>query len=246
MPTPGDIYYATLFQPGADEDPVTGLAVDLAVRRVGSSTVWYDWIAAAWDSGLTEATLGAEHRVTLTDNGDGTYSTAFDQATIDASANQTYLFIYRITTAGYESRTVEQVDFRLAGVSAVVASSASSTSAADEDALEVIRYDPVTLSFVCTDSAGTVVNITGHTLYFTVKTTLDSSDASDTTAVFQKTATITDGPAGECTVSLTSANTAALALDTTYYWDLVDITAGHVTYARGTIVPLWNVTNKTS
>lgn len=246
MPIPGDTYYATLFQPGADEAPVTGLAADLAVRRIGSSTVWYNWITGAWDSGLTEATLGAEHRTSLTDNGDGSYTKAFNQATIDASANQTYLFVYRVTTVGYESRTVEQVEFRTFTVSAIVAANATNTTARDEDALEIIKGDPAILSFTCTDSSGVAANITGHTLYFTVRVTRNATGTTDTDATFQKTAAIVNGAAGTCTVTIPTTDTGDLDIGTTYYWDLCDITGGHVTYARGTLRGLWHTTLRTS
>ena len=85
-------------------NPVTGETVVAAVRRE-SDGKWYDFIATTWDVVADYASLGAEHKLTLTDNGDGTYSGAWDHSAADASTEGVYTAVYDPTSAGdYQTR----------------------------------------------------------------------------------------------------------------------------------------------
>lgn len=82
--------------------------------------------------------------------------------------------------------------------------------------LNFVRGDHVSLPITITDSDDTAVNLTGSTVFFTVKKQLEDVDAS---AVIQKDITAHSNPtAGETQIDLTSSDTD---IDPgTYHWDL--------------------------
>jgi hypothetical protein len=81
-------------------NPVTGLAIVVSVRRV-SDDQWWNFEAFRWDivpGGY--ASLTADHKGILTDRLDGSYSRCWDQAAADNSAISDYVATFEITTPG--------------------------------------------------------------------------------------------------------------------------------------------------
>jgi hypothetical protein len=93
--------------------------------------------------------------------------------------------------------------------------------------------------------AGVAVNITGCSLKFTAKRSLQDSDAD---AVFQLATpseiVITDGPNGLCQITVASADTSGLLVPTLCYCDLqlVDTLGNVSTTATGTLLIKVDVT----
>jgi hypothetical protein len=93
--------------------------------------------------------------------------------------------------------------------------------------------------------AGVAVNITGCSLKFTAKRSLQDADSD---AVFQlDTPTeivITNGPLGLCTINVASLNTSSLLVPTLCYCDLqlVDTLGNVSTTATGTLLIKVDVT----
>ena len=82
--------------------------------------------------------------------------------------------------------------------------------------LEIIRGDDETITVTFKDAAGTVINITGYTVYFTVKSNLNMTDAD---AEIKKDITNHSDPThGKTQIDLTSTDTAIAS--GVYYWDL--------------------------
>lgn len=67
------------------------------------------------------------------------------------------------------------------------------------------------------DDTGAAIDITGYTIYFTVKKVLDL-EATDTNATIAKTASITDATNGLAETSLSTSDTAIAP--GTYYYDM--------------------------
>lgn len=95
-------------------EPVTGQAVTVSVRR-RSDDRWWDWVAGAWDV-ATWVTLGAEHKATMTDQGDGSYERTWDQATADASVQRDYDVVYAIAAGTYQAMVHEVWRFSSEGL----------------------------------------------------------------------------------------------------------------------------------
>lgn len=105
-------------------NPVVGQTVLVSIRRA-SDGKWFDFIAVAWDT-VAFGALGAEHKQVLADNGDGSYSVAWDQATADASAERFYQMHYHVTSVGAYLNQVDkgEWDFREAYRSPTAAANA--------------------------------------------------------------------------------------------------------------------------
>jgi len=86
----------------------------------------------------------------------------------------------------------------------------------------VRRDDDTDLDFTWTDQ-----NITGHTIYFTVRPTLESTSADDGDATFQVAATIVAAATGEFQVAISKTQTDLVqaddGLDDLYWYDLQSI-----------------------
>ena len=95
-------------------EPVTGQTATVSIRR-RSDDAWWDFVAGAWDV-ATWATLGAEHKGALTDQGDGSYERSWNQATADASATREYEMVYQVAAGGYQGMAYETWKFDLMGV----------------------------------------------------------------------------------------------------------------------------------
>jgi len=82
-------------------NPVTGQSPTVAIRRT-SDDKWWDFVAEEWDTVADYGSLGNEHKQALTDNGDGTYSYDWNQATADGSAERTYVAVYEVPSGDYQ------------------------------------------------------------------------------------------------------------------------------------------------
>ena len=85
------------------------------------------------------------------------------------------------------------------------------------------RGDDVALNLTFKDSAGVAINITGYTVFFTLKRNKYDTDAQ---AALTKTVTAHTVPAsGQTQIALTAAETAAL--NGSYYYDMSYKTTGN-------------------
>jgi len=80
------------------------------------------------------------------------------------------------------------------------------------ETLEIKRGDSEVLSLVFTDENGDAYNLTGGTVFFTIKYVFDIAD-NDDDALLQKSQSVHTNAAGGLTeITLTAANTRALAV----------------------------------
>ncbi len=68
--------------------------------------------------------------------------------------------------------------------------------------------------------SGAAYNITGHTIYMTLKTDNSLADNAGFPEVYQATGVITDGPGGLATVTLPSDQTKQLTAGAKYFYDV--------------------------
>lgn len=91
--------------------------------------------------------------------------------------------------------------------------------------LTIIKGDTTPISVTLKDSAGVAIDITGATVFFTVK---ENKEKSDNYAVIKKDVTShTDPTAGITVINLTAAETSVKA--GSYFWDI------QIKYDDGTI-----------
>ncbi len=91
--------------------------------------------------------------------------------------------------------------------------------------IKLIRGDSVSLGVTFTDSNGAAFNITGYSVFFTVKRECDISDANDDNALISKKVTSHSNPtAGITAIALTTTDTDQSA--GIYYWDLQLVSGG--------------------
>lgn len=84
--------------------------------------------------------------------------------------------------------------------------------------LTIIKRDSISFRLTCKDSCGNAIDITGYTVYFTVKS-LANISSGDNTATIQKIVTShTDPESGITHIALTSTDTNVDA--GTYYYDI--------------------------
>jgi hypothetical protein len=106
-----------------------------------------------------------------------------------------------------------------------------------EQNIAIVRGDTVTVVVTITSNGTTPINITGRTYSSMVRMDYDSSTPS---ATF--TCVVTNGAAGEVTLSLSAASTA-LMTPYTYVWDLQENASGVIsTLLAGQFVILPDVT----
>jgi len=111
--------------------------------------------------------------------------------------------------------------------------------------ITVIRGDDVTLNATFKDENGTAINITGYTVFFTVKSDLTAT--TDTGALISKTVTGHSSPTtGQTTVSLTSTDTNLA--EGNYYYDFQTKDGSNKISStdRGTFVVKTDVTRRIS
>jgi hypothetical protein len=109
----------------------------------------------------------------------------------------------------------------------------------DNTLLSMIRGNYIVFRFNI-KSGGTPLNLTGGTLYFTVK-----NHYNDTNAVLQKSNSTHDDPTnGESSIPVVEADTINLIVDKNYYYDFTYVDSGGkpITLIRGTFNLKFNVT----
>lgn len=91
--------------------------------------------------------------------------------------------------------------------------------------IQLIRGDDTTLTITFTDETGTAIDLTGKTVYFTVKKDSDLSKSDDTSAIIKKTITAHSDPIlGKTVVTLSNTDTnQAIGF---YWWDLQILSSG--------------------
>jgi len=106
--------------------------------------------------------------------------------------------------------------------------------------IEVYKGDDETLNIVVTDSDGDAVDLTGSTIYFTVKRSQTDADADALISV-SDSPTGTDATGGISTITLTDEQTEID--EGTYYCDLRIVDSGNLvsTYLVADFVILQNV-----
>ena len=73
----------------------------MAIRRLADNN-WYDFVTPGWATAANYAALTTDYLQALTDEGDGSYSAAWYQATADASSTNDYEMVYHVTAGtGY-------------------------------------------------------------------------------------------------------------------------------------------------
>lgn len=86
--------------------------------------------------------------------------------------------------------------------------------------LSIIRGDDKTVTVTFTDSNGSVINITGYTVFFTVKRKENLNDSDDTNALISKTVISHSSPTqGQTQIVFDSEDTSSIDPGI-YYYDL--------------------------
>jgi len=115
--------------------------------------------------------------------------------------------------------------------------------------LTVIRGDTLTLNFTVTDQSDVAVDLTGKTLFFTVKKKgTRGSDSDDSQALLAGSQdTFDDPPSGEATIAFTATQTNSL-VPGLYIYDvqIVDGSGNVVSSFTGTFEVLADVTRRTA
>lgn len=111
--------------------------------------------------------------------------------------------------------------------------------------IEVIRGDDVTLNATFQDENGQAINLTGCTVFFTVKDNYTSTD--DTAALISKTVTAHTFPLlGQTSIDLTNTDTNLPEADYYYDFQLKDVSNKITSTQRGLLAITWDVTRRTS
>jgi len=110
--------------------------------------------------------------------------------------------------------------------------------------LNVYRGDSFAKTLTFTDGDGASVDITGATVYFSIK---ETSAASDADALIQKKGTIDDGTGGIASVSLTAAEMDVVPVGSWFYDFQITLANGAVlTVLAGDFLVTQDITQKTS
>lgn len=96
-----------------------------------------------------------------------------------------------------------------------------------DQSIAIVRGDTVTIVVTMTTNGTTPIDITGRTYSSMVREDYDSTSPS---ATF--TCTVTNGAAGQVTLSLANTSTAALEPNN-YVWDLQENASGVITTVLG-------------
>lgn len=115
--------------------------------------------------------------------------------------------------------------------------------------LTIYRGDSKTWNITFTDSAGAAINITGYTVFFTVKKKNSyTDDTVDTAAIVQKNITVHTAPAtGQTQVALQPSDTSSVT-PAVYVYDmqLKDTSGTILTFITGNFTISADVTRRTS
>lgn len=113
--------------------------------------------------------------------------------------------------------------------------------------LTITRGTTYNLTFYYQDSTGAALSLTGATVFFTVKSAEYDTDATDTTALIEKTVTShTDAAGGISTIALTPTDTYVTPGN--YYYDIrvKDVDGNIYKMIEGRVVIDGSPTNRTS
>ena len=111
--------------------------------------------------------------------------------------------------------------------------------------IEVIRGDDVTLTVTFQDENGTAINLTGSTLYFTVKGDLTATD--DTGALISKDVVSHTTPlSGISSVALSNTDTNITAGDYYYDFQLKNSSNKITSTSKGVFSVINDVTKRTT
>lgn len=110
----------------------------------------------------------------------------------------------------------------------------------------IIRGDDISIIVTCKDeTTGLAIDITGYSVFFTVKKRIADADVS--ALVSKKVTSHTDPTAGQTTISLTHTETAVLKEgDYIYDFQLIDGSGNISSTQRSQFVVLDDVTIRTS
>jgi len=87
--------------------------------------------------------------------------------------------------------------------------------------LIIVRGSSLSRQILYTDTSGSALDLTGKTIFFTIRKALDYTDSDDSSADFTKDITSHSNPAGGIsTLELTETDTLTL-VPGEYYYDLV-------------------------
>ena len=110
--------------------------------------------------------------------------------------------------------------------------------------IEIVRRDDVTINCTFKDAAGAAINITGYTVYFTVKRNIKDADSA---ALISKTVTSHSSPTtGQTTITLSKTNTNLDEGSYFYDFQLKDTSGNIQSTKRGTINVVQDITVGTS
>jgi hypothetical protein len=111
--------------------------------------------------------------------------------------------------------------------------------------IEIIRGDDVAINATFKDDAGVAINITGYTVFFTVKDNYTSTD--DTGALISKTITSHSAPTlGQTTINITNTDSNLAEGDYFYDFQLKDTSSKIASTQRGSLSIILDVTRRTS
>jgi len=79
----------------------------LAIRRT-SDDKWYNFTSGEWDTVGGYGDLTSDHKKTLTDNNDGSYSCTWDQGVADGGMERTYIMVFEIASGTYQGMAWEK------------------------------------------------------------------------------------------------------------------------------------------
>jgi len=111
--------------------------------------------------------------------------------------------------------------------------------------IEVIRGDDITINATFKDDNGDAINITGYTVFFTVKDNYTST--TDSAALISKTVTSHTFPLlGQTSIDITNTETNLAEADYYYDFQLKDTSSKIASTQRGIFAVSWDVTRRTT
>lgn len=112
--------------------------------------------------------------------------------------------------------------------------------------LEIYRGDDHSFTINVTDSAGSAIDITGYTFYFTLKRD-ETDDLADSEALISKTITTHSDPTnGVTTISLSDSDTNIPPAVYFYDFQMKDSSGNIYTIVRSTLTIKSDVTRRTT
>lgn len=110
--------------------------------------------------------------------------------------------------------------------------------------LTIIRGDDTTINITCLDDNGAAIDITGYTIFFTVKSNINDADAS--AVISKQTSSHTSPTQGRSTITLAHADTDIAEGDYIYDFQLVSGSGAVTSTERNILTVRKDVTIRTS